>query len=144
MADDFTQVVAPGVQVWRCTEAIDPRSGYTFRTIGNAEGRCVEIVTYQNTMLFDRRLARQVAEAILDICGPAEELPSDLAEAEMVEVVYDDISKNVVGFKPYLPRTGSHMSDVSAWVRKVRDDAGLPPSRLALEPELPEEGSAHG
>lgn len=117
------------ITVWRCTEAVDPRSGYTFRTIGNADGRCIEIATSQNAMLMDRRLARQVAEAILAICGPAEELPTDVATADMVEVVYDERGA-LVGFQPYVPRTGSSLSDAKAFVDKVRADKGLPPSSL--------------
>lgn len=117
------------ISVWRCTEAVDPKSGYAFRTIGNADGRCVEIAAGRNTMLMDRRLARNLALAILDICGPAEELPSDLATADLVEVVYDDAGV-VTGFQPYVTRTGSTLSDVKAFVDKVRADKGLPASTL--------------
>jgi hypothetical protein len=131
VADEITRVVCPGVQVWRCTEAIDSRFNYTFRTIGNPDGRCVEIVTSQNQMLFDRRLARKLAEAILEVCGPAEELPSDQAQAAIVEVVYDN--GVVVGFKPYVTSSGSTTEDAIEWIEKVRLDAGLPAQRLPLE-----------
>lgn len=141
MADDISRQVGP-IRVWRCTEAIDPKVGYTFRTIGNPDGRCVEIITSQNSMLMDRRLARQVAEAILEICGPAEVQPSDQEEADMVEVVYDANNQSVVGFKPYVTRTGSHMADIRAFVDKVRADKGLPPSTL-FEHSV-EEFSGHG
>lgn len=127
--DAYIQSVIPGLHVWRCTEAIDPRSNMTFRTIGNPDGRCVEIVTPQNTMLFDRRLARRLADAILAICGPDEDLPSDQAQADIVQVVYDDHNA-VAGFKPYVSPTGSTSQDAVAFIKAVRADAGLPPSSL--------------
>jgi hypothetical protein len=126
--EPFILNVGP-LRVWRCTEAVDPKSGYTFRTIGNPDGRCIEIVAPRNTMLMDRRLARQMAEAVLAICGPAEELASDLAEAEIVEVMHSEEGV-VIGFRPYVSRTGNPMSDAKAFVEKVRADKGLPPADL--------------
>lgn len=119
----FLVTVQPGISVWRCTEAIDPRRGHTYRTIGSPEGRCIEIITGQNTMLFDRRLARAVAEAILLICGPAEDQEADLPD--QVEVVYANDGNTVVGFKPYTPRSGSTQQDIDVWVREMRTASGL-------------------
>ncbi|UTC28568.1 hypothetical protein MARCHEWKA_00550 [Brevundimonas phage vB_BpoS-Marchewka] len=110
--------------VWRCTEAMDPRFHYVFRTIGNPDGRCVEIVTGQNTMLFDRRLARRLALAILEIAGPAEELESDIAHAEAVEIVYAPGSHEVVGFRPHLPPRAASAEDNRAWIEQVRASLG--------------------
>lgn len=123
----YVVTVQSGLMIWRCTEAIDPRQG-TFRTIGNAEGRCVEIVTGQNQMLFDRRLARQVALAILEIAGPAEELASDLAQADVVEMIYQAPgSAVVVGFKPHLPTPRTPAGELQDWLERVR--AALPDRR---------------
>lgn len=125
MADDFRVTLQPGLMVWRCTEAMDPRFHHVFRTIGNPDGRCVEIVTSQNTMLFDRRLARRLAEAILAIAGPAEELESDIAHAEAVEIVYAAPgSAEVVGFRPYLPARAAPDEDNRAWIEQVRASLG--------------------
>lgn len=138
LQDDYIRQLG-GLMVWRCTEAIDPRSGFIFRTIGNPDGRCIEIVHASNQMLFDRRLAIQIARAILDIAGPDEELASDVAQSTLVEVVYVGRSSEVAGFRPYEPRTGSNLTDADSWIRQVRRDAGLPEPRLRLEPTLPEE-----
>lgn len=125
MADDFCVTIQPGLQVWRCTEAMDPRFHHVFRTIGNPDGRCVEIVTGQNTMLFDRRLARSVALAILAIAGPAEELASDIAHAEAVEIVYAAPgSQEIVGFRPYMPARTASAEDNRAWIEQVRSTLG--------------------
>lgn len=121
---EFIRRIGP-LHVWRCTEAVDARSAYAFRTIGNAEGRCIEIASPQNSMLFDRRLARQLAEAILEICGPAEELPSDLAQTDTVQVVYDAAGA-VVGFTPFVPPTPvtKALRD-SEFVSEVRSNLAL-------------------
>ena len=124
MDDDFRVTIQPGLMVWRCTEAMDPRFHYVFRTIGNAEGRCVEIVTGQNTMLFDRRLARRLAQAILEIAGPAEELESDIAHAEAVEIVYAHSTSEVVGFRPHLPARTAPDETNRAWIEQVRATLG--------------------
>jgi hypothetical protein len=117
------------LRVWRCTEAIDPKSGYAFRTIGNADGRCIEIASPVHQILMDRRMAREVALAVLDICGPAEELPTDLATADLVQVDYDALGV-IIGFSPYVPDSGSLAEDRRDFVAKVRADKGLPPSSL--------------
>lgn len=123
--------------VWRCTEAMDPRFHFVFRTIGNPDGRCVEIVTGQNTMLFDRRLARRLAEAILEIAGPAEELESDIAHAEAVEIVYAAPgSSEVVGFKPHLPARTAPDEDNRAWIEQVRASLG-PRAEQEETPQCP-------
>lgn len=114
----FRVTVQPGIQVWRCTEAIDPRAGGTFRTIGHADGRCVEIISSQNTMLFDRHLARAIALAILEIAGPEEVLDGDVPE--LVEVVYDDAGRTPVGFRPYQPSLPSMQAEQAEWLRTVR------------------------
>lgn len=133
---DHIRHVGP-LRVWRCTEAIDPKSGYGFRTIGDTDGRCVEIASAVHQILMDRRLAREVALTILDICGPAEELPSDLATADLVQVEYDDLGV-VSGFSPYVPASGSLQDDRRDFVAKVRADKGLPPSNLF------DYGASHG
>lgn len=138
MGSDTAHIRSVGpLRVWRCTEAIDPKSGYAFRTIGNADGRCIEIASAVHQILMDRRLARQVALAVLDICGPAEELPSDLATAELVQVDYDALGV-IVGFSPYVPDSGSLDEDRRDFVAKVRADKGLPPSNLF------DHGASHG
>lgn len=137
MGSSFIRDVGP-IRVWRCTEAVDPKSGYSFRTIGNPDGRCIEIASPAHQLLMDRRLARQVAEAILDICGPTEEQPADVATADMVQVDYDALGV-IVGFSPYVPDSGSLAEDRRAFVAKVRADKGLPPSNLF---DLP--GASHG
>lgn len=124
MADDYRVTIQPGLMVWRCTEAMDPRFHYVFRTIGNPDGRCVEIVTGQNTMLFDRRLARRLALAILAIAGPAEELDSDIAHADAVEIVYAAGTSDVVGFRPHLPARTAADEDRRAWIEEVRASLG--------------------
>lgn len=101
--DDGIRHVGP-ITIWRCTEALDPRAGYTFRTISDSFGRCVEIASGRNTLLLDRRLARQVAAAILEICGPAEAEPRDLMEIEVLELVYNDEGQ-VSGFQPFQGRS---------------------------------------
>ncbi|USN15534.1 hypothetical protein KIKIMORA_04160 [Brevundimonas phage vB_BpoS-Kikimora] len=120
--------------VWRCTEAMDPRFHHVFRTIGNPDGRCVEIVAPQNQMLFDRRLARRLALAILEIAGPEEELESDLAQADAVEIIYESPgSAVVIGFRPYLPARDSADEARREWIEQVR--AGLAPRAEPLQEE---------
>jgi hypothetical protein len=74
----------------------------------------------------DRRLARQVALAILEVCGPAEEEPADLASADVVTAVYDEEGE-LTGFAPYV---GRPQEDRKAFFERMRADAGFPPSNL--------------
>lgn len=120
--------------VWRCTEAMDPRFHHVFRTVGNPDGRCVEIVAPQNQMLFDRRLARRIALAILEIAGPDEELDSDLAQAEAVEIIYEAPgSAVIVGFRPHLPARDCPDEVRREWIEQVR--AGLAGRAERMEEE---------
>lgn len=126
MADEsYMRSVGP-VHVWRCTEAIDPKAGFIFKTIGDPNGRCVEIAAGREQLLLDRRLARQVAEAILAVCGPAEEEPADLVAADVLTAVYNE-EGDLTGFAPYV---GRPQEDRKAFFERMRADAGYPPSTL--------------
>lgn len=123
MSDDAYLRQVGGLLVYRCTEAIDPRDGFTFRTIGDAAGRCIEIAHSRNQMLFDRRLAIQIARAILEIAGADEDLVTDHAHAGVVEIVYDNTGAPA-GFIPYVSRTGTSLTDAETFTR--REQRGEP------------------
>jgi hypothetical protein len=123
--DAFVRQVG-GLLVYRCTEAIDPRGGFVFRTIGDAEGRCIEIAHSRNQMLLDRRLAIRVALAILEIAGEDEDLVTDHVHAGVVEITYD-ADGAPAGFIPYVSRTGTSLTDAETFTRReTRDDEEAP------------------
>lgn len=77
------------ISIRRCTEAITATS--RLATFRDDDGRLIEIIAGDRDLLMDRRLARKLAEAILEIAGPAEEIPSDLLyDGGVPFVVYDD------------------------------------------------------
>lgn len=104
------RVIADIILVQRCTEALDWRQRVV--NLADPDGRLIEIdvlVGPRQTLLLDRRLARQVALQILEIAGPAEELPTDLLWEGMPEVVYDDTTP--VGFRNQAPVTTTQEVD---------------------------------
>jgi hypothetical protein len=76
----------------------------------------------------DRRLARQVALAILEVCGPAEEEPADLATADVLTAVYDEEGV-ITGFAPYVgtPAAGGPQGLLRADARRQGLPAQQPP-----------------